>query len=100
MKTHRLPKVNNLNAGDWSAAMRFCVYDRDPRRFYRLTDVLFRPQLTLAEDDTVPLAIGHTCTPLGEWMALGHGVHPQVMIMRWSRLFCMRIVRYPARSVS
>jgi hypothetical protein len=33
--------------------------------------------VALAEDDTVPLAIGHTCTPLGEWMALGHGVHPQ-----------------------
>ena len=35
--------------------------------------------VTLAEYDTVPLAIGHTRTPLGKWMALGHGVHPQVI---------------------
>jgi len=30
--------------------------------------------IVLAEDDTVPLSVGHTATPLDEWMALGHGV--------------------------
>ena len=32
--------------------------------------------IALAEGDTVPLAIGHTDTPLEEWLALGHGVDP------------------------
>ena len=28
----------------------------------------------LSEDDTVPLTIGHTSTPMEEWLGLGHGV--------------------------
>ena len=47
-----LGEVTNLNIHDWSCAIRFCVYDRDPRRFYRLTDVLFTSSLTMSEDDT------------------------------------------------
>eukprot|EP00039_Didymoeca_costata_P033291 m.41688 g.41688 ORF g.41688 m.41688 type:complete len:1837 (-) comp9800_c0_seq1:208-5718(-) len=46
------PEVSNLNVADWASALRYCVYDRDPRRIYRLTDHLFEPGLTLTEDDT------------------------------------------------
>jgi len=47
-----LPTLSNLSIGDWSAAIRFCVYDRDPRRFYPLTDLLFELKLTMDENDT------------------------------------------------
>jgi len=47
-----LAEVTNLNIHDWSCAIRFCVYDRDPRRFYQLTDMLFKTTLTMNEDDT------------------------------------------------
>ena len=47
-----LPTLSNLSIGNWSAAIRFCVYDRDPRRFYPLTDLLFDLTLTMDENDT------------------------------------------------
>jgi proteasome activator subunit 4 len=47
-----LPTLSNLSIGNWSGMIRFCVYDRDPRRLYPLTDLLFAPALTMDESDT------------------------------------------------
>ena len=44
--------VTHDSVRDWCSCIRYCVYDRDPRRFYQLTDMLFEPDLTLDEADT------------------------------------------------
>eukprot|EP00123_Amoebidium_parasiticum_P018360 comp24178_c0_seq1/m.44254 comp24178_c0_seq1/g.44254 ORF comp24178_c0_seq1/g.44254 comp24178_c0_seq1/m.44254 type:complete len:1821 (-) comp24178_c0_seq1:643-6105(-) len=36
-----LDGLSNELAADWAACIHFCVFDRDPRRFYWLTDELF-----------------------------------------------------------
>ena len=35
-------RVEHHTVGDFASMLRYCVYDRDPRRFYPLTDLFFR----------------------------------------------------------
>mmetsp|Transcript_5329 Transcript_5329/g.16136 ORF Transcript_5329/g.16136 Transcript_5329/m.16136 type:complete len:1865 (+) Transcript_5329:117-5711(+) len=37
-------RVENHTISNFSSTLRYCVYDRDPRRFYPLTCLFFRPQ--------------------------------------------------------
>lgn len=62
--------VNNMSLGDWAAALRYCVYDKDPRRLYQLTDLLF--QVRLGEEDTLSTfaqarSLAFLSTPLEEY---------------------------------
>eukprot|EP00040_Diaphanoeca_grandis_P028219 m.163095 g.163095 ORF g.163095 m.163095 type:complete len:1879 (-) comp31279_c0_seq2:255-5891(-) len=48
-----LYEATHTTIGDYEAMLRFCVYDRDPKRFYPLMDMVFAPQsLAVDEGDT------------------------------------------------
>jgi proteasome activator subunit 4 len=48
-----LPRVEHHTIGNFSSMLRYCVYDRDPRRFYPLCELFFRPfSLAVDQGDT------------------------------------------------
>jgi proteasome activator subunit 4 len=48
-----LYSATHMTIGDFTSMLRFYVYDRDPRRFYPVTDLIFEPQsLSVDEGDT------------------------------------------------